>query len=892
MKRLCERKMADGIRAAVVLWLLVGVLGGCEAAGTDNLTGSVQGEAKEEAKLSDTVQEEASSEIPGVLPAVVWYAPGTQKIRPDVAAEEYADCRTDGLMIKTGRSEYESAQIIMSAEREIGSYELELSDLRLKENPSVVYPADQIQVFNQGYITVTTVMESSPLSTPGLYPDALIPFEAAREYGENRVEAGFSQGLWVTFYAPPGQRAGEYTGSFVLRMDGCEQEVPVSLKIWDIDFAENYTEKSCFLIDWTSFSYAELDSSQDMYDAYARALLEYRLQPELLMNDFVRSDPEDIAYYTEKAFELAQDPRCNVVFMPYELDNGRGDTYLVKEATKNWLRSFVDISLESFGSERQMNLVAKTMTYFTFIDEPTMNPYLIPRVNAAMETFDAIRREVQAEYREELDRTAGLSGEEYAFRLEVIEAIASVRNIVTGPHDDRMTGVEVYCPQVDEYDSAQNRAGYAQDQERWWYTAVGPRYPYPTYHIDDTNLLSARILSWIQADYDVAGNLYWATNLYNAYSAEEFIENPYDFAMRYTGAGGSNGDGFLFYPGKRYGVYGPLGSVRLHAIRDGLEEYETLRGIRQIYQEIDDALSNGDNPSAARVRFDDVYARMSENLYSGTSVYTTQAYFDEARELLGNLAELASMGGAVSSIRLDGDTAVIQLILPNDYTVAYEETERRVRTEEQPAEGWRLFTFSQPLQATGNTFACQVSDGDRTISLSLYLGGEIRTWLAAELTEGLSVGVREMMPVTEGDLTAAEVFEGASREERWLQLKLPRADAQMRHSLVIEKADLLSQIGARTQKLVLRIYNNRDATGADEGKYSYRLQFKYENNEYYTEIRQDTLKPGYNEITIGNLFGYAWEETGPLTGIRLFFGEPEGEPVEELYLIGLDVYSE
>ena len=37
-----------------------------------------------------------------------------------------------------------------------------------------------------------------------------------------------------------------------------------------------------------------------------------------------------------------------------------------------------------------------------------------------------------------------------------------------------------------------------------------------------------------------------------------------------------NGDGYLFYPGKPYGIYGPVESIRLHAIRDGFEEFEYL----------------------------------------------------------------------------------------------------------------------------------------------------------------------------------------------------------------------------------------------------------------------------------------------------------------------------
>ena len=36
----------------------------------------------------------------------------------------------------------------------------------------------------------------------------------------------------------------------------------------------------------------------------------------------------------------------------------------------------------------------------------------------------------------------------------------------------------------------------------------------------------------MQAEYDVVGNLYWATNLYNAYSVEEFVEDCYTYPLR------------------------------------------------------------------------------------------------------------------------------------------------------------------------------------------------------------------------------------------------------------------------------------------------------------------------------------------------------------------------
>ena len=131
----------------------------------------------------------------------------------------------------------------------------------------------------------------------------------------------------------------------------------------------------------------------------------------------------------------------------------------------------------------------------------------------------------------------------------------------------------------------------------------------------------------------------------------------------------------------------------------------------------------------------------------------------------------------------------------------------------------------------------------------------------------------------------------ADTETEWLQLKLPDATVQRRQTLLITDAELLGQIGSGTQKFVLSFYNNRDTSGKDEGKYTFRLQFKYANSEYYTEIRQDQLKGGYNVITVGNMFGYDWENLGALTEIRVFFGETESEKTNDVYFIGAQVYA-
>ena len=822
--------------------------------------------------------------------AEVWYAPSTQKIRPDIGSNNYEDIQMDGLNISTGRNEYESAQIIMSATKDIKAYDLTIKDLTLTTDSTVTFSAENIEVYNQHYIQCTEVYESSHLTTPGLYPDGLIPFEAAKEYGENKVSKGSSQGIWVTFYAPKEQEAGEYSGTFTLDIDGYQQEVPVSVMVYDIDFAENYTAQNSFLIDWACFSYSELDTSQDMYDAYAEALLDYRLQPGLIMNDFSTYNAEDMAYYTQKVFEFAQDERCTVVFMPFAYDNNGSDTNLNKEGTKNWIRSFVDASLKSYGTEQQMNLIEKTKIYFTIIDEPFMNPHLIPRVNRITADLASIRTEIKEEYLAKLgtQKDSGLSEEEYAFRLEVIQAVEEISHVLTSMRDERIEGVEIYCPQVHEYDTEEARAQYTNDKERWWYTCVGPHYPYPTYHIDDTNgLMSSRIMSWMQYDYDVVGNLYWSTNMYmNVNDGKEFIENPYtDVAERYPGA---NGDGFLFYPGKKYGVNGPIGTIRLHAIRDGLEEYEIMEAMQDIYNKTNEQLQSSGKYKGAQIDFHKVYSTMKENLYTNVSCYTTQAYFDDARKLLMNLAELANVGGVLGDVQVSESGAVVQIVLPTGLEVKYEGG----TIETQQIGDNILYTFTQAADADKKTFQCVVLDGEKEHSVELDLGGTLQKHTAEQLVNSISVGTRNMNQLSVSNLVSATSMDASATQESWLQLKLPQADGRIQQNMVLSDAELFSQIGSETQKMVISLYYNGDASMDNQGALSYSVQFRYENDEYYSFVRESKLVKGYNEITIGNLFAYDWEDTGKLKDIRIMFGDVNSPAEEQLYFIGVDVYSE
>lgn len=54
-----------------------------------------------------------------------------------------------------------------------------------------------------------------------------------------------------------------------------------------------------------------------------------------------------------------------------------------------------------------------------------------------------------------------------------------------------------------------------------------------------------------------------------------------------------SGDGLLIYSGQRYGIYGPIGSLRMEYIRDGIEDFEYLTMAEKLYgrEEVSKVLS-------------------------------------------------------------------------------------------------------------------------------------------------------------------------------------------------------------------------------------------------------------------------------------------------------------
>ncbi len=132
-------------------------------------------------------------------------------------------------------------------------------------------------------------------------------------------------------------------------------------------------------------------------------------------------------------------------------------------------------------------------------------------------------------------------------------------------------------------------AEQAAGDELWWYVTRRPENPEITL-LMDTESVRHRILFWQQKLYNVDSFLYYLVNDWYEIGENRGLNSKHETA---TGVDNFDcyGNGVLVYCGEDFGVYGGVGSLRLENVRDGIEDFEYLTILSDLYgKEITDAL--------------------------------------------------------------------------------------------------------------------------------------------------------------------------------------------------------------------------------------------------------------------------------------------------------------
>lgn len=773
----------------------------------------------------------------------IWYEDSETYI---YQTETYAEKNTSKLEISMAKNEYESGQIILTPTKDIKAYDITVSDLYCGEN---VIAKEDISVYNEVY----TYSERDHKYINGYVgyvteqyiPDALVPFDAAKAAGENTVKANNNQGLYVTVKTDKETAAGTYTGTFTVTADGTQYDVPVSVTVWDLTVSDEVNTASIFLLynDYLVNS-IEGDATDETLKLYYDFFLDHRLSLMYLpttTNKVDRFLELLVEYYDHLAFTAYEIPYSWATYFDYTnplLNSGYPQPNLTE--LQDTVNKIVAMSVRDNKNYLEKGYVYNIYVDEFFLDDPSTVKYNMG-VNwgrdYAQFLVDCVA-DLDAAYGEEyLDSVEGLR-----FSLEHLTNLNAGSDVQIGVHvPGNKYNYNSVMPEPDAFnnpsvaDSLYN--DYSEEgDEIWWYTCVGPVGPYPNYHLSNANsLLDARLLSWMQYDYNIVGNLYYLVNSWLIGTGDlRYDEDLYTDHKGY-GAGeahnGTYGDGLLIYPGAQYGLKAPISTLRLESIRDGLEDYALIETVDKKYEELS---AYYDTKLSGESILDSIFAKV----YSGTISYKNPANLQSARTVLTDTLNSLSTDAKVllESSGAQGDEYYASVLVAGDYTV-----EGNYVSKEACGNGYRYnFKYTRGSEDIYLNFVAK--KGTESYETNILLERAPVTMVAFNSAEDLALAT-----LTKNSTSEISTIAGKTAMKVTLASSAKLSEIATFKPKVEFKADVFKAVLNEANEFTVNLYNAHNE--------EVQLMVTMSTNTKKTVLKTITLKANsWNEVLLSDIY--------------------------------------
>ena len=756
-----------------------------------------------------------------------------------LADREYDDDfrRDFAFDIAACKNEYEGYQLILTAtEGRVKSYGIELADLTSEAGET--FSKDNFQVYNQKYINVISASNNGSTGL-GWYPDALLPFETAVKYGENYVAEDTNQAIYIEAYIPSDTTAGVYTGSFKLTVDGVVHNVPASISVYDYEITPYTHFQSVIPLHPDRITVGEKGITKELLEAYVNAMIDFRIGVNMnYMDATLEEYILRVRHYSDPAKTEHHSLLSTIPVTVSRSGSGINATGFTNQLGILAAASIVD----------GVDYLALVDFRCGFIDEPHNNG-THALVNSVMAHYNQVRDdyadkiesgEVKESIRTFMNsymKSDKISDEQFdsgyaRMKDTLASSVRLIANFITSYRDSRFTDdVDSFCVSHGYVTTAKAREFYVDLKEnngrdQWWYTVGNSKAAYSKI---DAPLLDARIMTWMSYDYRFTGEIYWESALYTKITWDtvgrvntEIAIDPYAEPVR---CATNNGDGYIFYPGKQYGLNKPVTTVRLHGARDGREDYELFYDLDRTYAE------HGYSPRA-------VLSKIFEKLYCDLDL-TTDAddLYLGARDTVIKLLMLAKKGVFITDYDEIGATAKATVECLGNVTVS------SIGGQAQSAQS--KYNVSVELDAADNSLDVVFSNGD---SLSLMLGGK---------TEVIkTLGAAADVKVDNDVSLSVETMDGVTG----VGVKL--LDSQFGYNS-ISIAISSQQVSRNTKSVTVRIYNPNSAKLFVSGYVVGSGASGY--------VTDGVIYPGWNNFKLTNIDVLNWSNIRQTQSLQLMF---------------------
>ncbi len=492
------------------------------------------GEGRDEGRLDLTIPMAITQrpENPVRKGYVVWGENSMRKVYP---TEHPPADRSSELAISLARNESEGAQVsITSADRlPLGKVRVSIGPLTTERGD--VFPADAVTTHLVGYIYVETPSSHRDAPRGGNWcPEVLLPMRPFDVVG------GRTQTVWVNVHASDAVVPGTYRGRVtVAPADAPATELPISIRVRRFALPRSPRMKTAFAMmdGFTRAAYGEITP------ALRRQCLDLMLSHRLNPDDISRTDPpavEDLLYARSRGLNafnilnLVPRPRGKPLWTCYaELKDYPADFH--DELARR---------LDEYVVELRRHGLSKLAYFYGFDERGSDYDELIKGICQFLKRrYPEIHTFTTARYMYQKRRTTPPEYQDY---------------------------MDWYCPLTSVYDPELSQRLRQQGKQVWWYVCCGPQYPYANFAALDYPSIEGRLLGWMTYGFQADGLLFWHVNLWHPNRIIQG-DDPY-LDWKPACIANMTGDGCLTYPT----TSGPVSSIRLENIRDGLEDYDYL----------------------------------------------------------------------------------------------------------------------------------------------------------------------------------------------------------------------------------------------------------------------------------------------------------------------------
>ena len=499
---------------------------------------------------------------PVVAEVSLWATGCTEKVqlrkRADLPHDNVWDADTQTVTLSGVRGEYIPFQVVVSATDETVSHiTLKISEFR---SGTGLLKAENIRPYLAHLVTVYSA--TGLHGARGRYPDPLVPLTRPFSVTSPHPESTRNQPVWIDILMPRDQPAGLYQGEITVNSQkGVLGTIRVKVRLWDITLPKErrYPAHVGYYENHLARMYGlkpDSEEFRDIFKHYLRYFLENRLDPRTPPT--MRGRIEDGKYVLEwprPDLEQLFLDHGRVQFMISPVPHGVPGPGREEPFTPEYKR-YIQEHVRQVVEHARANGWYDRLVFLTPIDEPKR-----------AEQYEAVRR--WADVIRSVDRDV---------RVTVTEQ-PSPEDPAWGTlvgHVNAWTVNGNYLFHEPEAVAERHRAG----EFITWYISCDQLYPQPNYYID-REAADPRMVGWITWRYELDGILYWNSTFW------EEILNPWIDPISWKWFPCNSpaaGEGSLVYPGhmaeryaKQDNVVGPVGSMRIALLREGLEELELLR---------------------------------------------------------------------------------------------------------------------------------------------------------------------------------------------------------------------------------------------------------------------------------------------------------------------------